>query len=199
VQSLHSPIGPVIFTLSQRHGSHQYLFVKVRPNDVAATISFLKEKVERFAPNNLFQYRFLDDAFNEQYANDERRGEIYRYFTVLAIFVSCLGLFGMASFSAEQRTREIGIRKILGASVGKIMALISKDFVVLLAVSNLIAWPVAYYLMNKLLKGYAYRTSLEWWMFAAAGASALVIALVTVCLKIVGAARANPADSLRYE
>jgi putative ABC transport system permease protein len=198
-QSLHSPIGPVIFTLSQRHGSHHYLFVKVRPHDVGATISFLKEKVQTFAPNDLFQYRFLDDAFNAQYANDERRGEIYGYFTVLAIFVSCLGLFGMASFSAEQRTREIGIRKILGASVGKIMTLISKDFVVLLAVSNLIAWPVAYYLMNKLLNGYAYRTSLEWWMFAAAGASALVIALATVWLKIVGAARANPADSLRYE
>ena len=198
-RSLHSPIGPVIFTLSQRHGSHQYLFVKVRPNDVGATISFLREKVETFAPNELFRYRFLNDAFNQQYANDERRGEIYEYFTVLAIFVSCLGLFGMASFSAEQRTREIGIRKILGASVGKIMALISKDFVILLAVSNLIAWPVAYFLMNKLLNGYAYRTSLEVWIFAAAGAAAVVIALATVCLKIVGAARANPADSLRYE
>ena len=198
-RSLHSPVDPVIFTLSQRHGSHQYVFVKIRPNDVAGTISFLKEKAEKFAPNNLFQHRFLDDAFNEQYANDERRGEIYTYFTILAIFVSCLGLFGMASFSAEQRRREIGIRKVIGASIGKVMALISKDFMILLAVSNLIAWPVAYILMGKLLNNYAYRTSLEVWIFAAAGAAVIVIALVTVWLRIVGAARANPADSLRYE
>jgi predicted permease len=197
--SLHEPIGPVFFTLSQRHGSHEYLFVKIRPDDVSRTIAFLKEKVGQFAPNNLFRYRFLDEAFNEQYASDERRGEIYKYFTILAVFVSCLGLFGMASFTAEQRTREIGIRKVLGASVAKIMALVSKDFVVLLAVSNLIAWPLAYYLMTRLLDNYAYRTSLEVWIFAAAGATAVVIALATVCIRIVGAARANPADSLRYE
>lgn len=197
--SLHSLIGSVFFTLSQRHGSHEHLFVKIRPNDIPGTIAYLKGKVEQFAPNGLFHYRFLDEAFNEQYANDERRGEIYKYFTFLAVFVSCLGLFGMASFSAEQRTREIGIRKVLGASIAKIMALISKDFVVLLAVSNVIAWPIAYLLMNKLLKNYAYRTHLTLWVFAVAGGAAVVIALATVCFKIVGTARANPVDSLRYE
>jgi ABC-type lipoprotein release transport system permease subunit len=197
--SLHNSIGPVIFTLSQRHGSHQFLFVKIRPTDVPGTIAFLREKVAQFGPNTLFEYRFLDDAFNEQYVNDERRGEIYRYFTVLAVFVSCLGLFGMASFSAEQRTREIGIRKVLGASSAKIITLISKDFMILLAIANVIAWPVAYYLMDKLLKNYAYRTGLAAWIFVAAGAAAVVIALATVCFRILGAARANPADSLRYE
>jgi putative ABC transport system permease protein len=197
--SLHNKIGPVIFTLSQRHGRHEHLFVKIRPDDVPGTIAFLKDKVEKFGPNTLFRYRFLDEAFNEQYASDERRGEIYKYFTILAVFVSCLGLFGMASFSAEQRTREIGIRKVLGASIRKIIILISKDFLVLLAVSNLIAWPLAYYLATRLLNNYAYRTSLEVWIFAAAGATAVLVALATVCLKIVGAARANPADSLRYE
>jgi putative ABC transport system permease protein len=197
--SLHNPMGPVIFTLSQRHGSHQFLFVKIRPNDLPGTIAFLKEKIGQFGPNTLFQYRFLDEAFNRQYANDERQGEIYKYFTILAIFVSCLGLFGMASFTVEQRTREIGIRKVLGASVAKIMALITKDFMVLLAVSNLIGWPVAYYLMDRLLENYAYRTSLAGWIFLAAGAMAVVIALATVCFRIVGAARANPSDSLRYE
>jgi putative ABC transport system permease protein len=197
--SLHSRIGPVFFTLSQRHGSREYLFVKIRPNDVPGTIAFLKEKVGQFAPNNLFQYRFLDEAFNEQYAGDKRRGEIYKYFTVLAVFISCLGLFGMASFTAEQRTREIGIRKVLGASLAKITTLISKDFMVLLVVSSVIAWPLGYYLMNKLLKGYAYRTGLALWMFVAASATAAVIALCTVCFKIIGAARANPADSLRHE
>ncbi|MDH4196375.1 MAG: ABC transporter permease, partial [Candidatus Aminicenantes bacterium] len=197
--SLHNVIGPVFFTLSQRHGRRAYLFVKIRPDDVPGTIAFLREKVAQFGPNTLFEYRFMDETFNEQYANDERRGEIYKYFTILAIFVSCLGLFGMASFSAEQRTREIGIRKVLGASVTKIIALISKDFVVLLAVSNLIAWPAAYYLMDRLLKSYAYRTGLAAWIFVAAGAGAALIALATVCFRIVRAAHANPVDSLRYE
>jgi putative ABC transport system permease protein len=197
--SLHSPIGPVFFTLSQRHGSHQYIFVKVRPNDVPATIAFLKSKVQQFGPNTLFEYQFLDDAFNKQYAGDERREEIYKYFTALAVFVSCLGLFGMASFTAEQRTREIGIRKVLGASVTKIITLISGDFLILLVVSNVIAWPLGYYVTDRLLKGYAYRTNLALWVFLAAGATAVVIALGTVCLKIFAAARANPTDSLRYE
>jgi putative ABC transport system permease protein len=197
--SLHSPIGPVFFTLSQRHGSHAYIFIKIRPNNVPAAIAFLKSEVQKFAPNGLFEYQFLDDAFNRQYANDERRGQIYKYFTALAVFVSCLGLFGMASFSAEQRTREIGIRKVLGASVPKIITLISKDFLILLAVANVIAWPLGYFLMDRMLKSYAYRTNLALWVFAAAGATAVAIALATVCLKIFGAARANPADSLRYE
>jgi len=197
--SLHNRIGPVVFTLSQRHGSHQFVFVKIRPNDIPKTIAFLQEKAESFAPNDLFQYRFLDEAFNRQYANDERRGEIYMYFTFLAIFVSCLGLFGMASFTAEQRTREIGIRKVLGASITNIITLISKDFLMLLVVSNVIAWPVAYYLMDKLLKNYAYRTGLALWVFAAAGMTAVMIALLTVLAKIVNAARSNPAESLKYE
>ena len=136
---------------------------------------------------------------NQQYDNDERRGEIYKYFTFLAIFVSCLGLFGMASFTAEQRTREIGIRKVLGASVAKIIALISKDFLILLFIANVIAWPLAYYFMDKLLNNYAYRTNLALWVFVVSGLTAVLIALLTVCLKIVRAARANPVDSLRYE
>jgi len=197
--SLHSEIGPVIFTLSQRHGSHSYIFVKISPNDISGTISYLEKKAGEFAPNNLFEYTFLDDEFNRQYGNDQRRGEIYKYFTFLAIFISCLGLFGMASFTAEQRTKEIGIRKVLGASLADIIALISKDFVVLLFVSNVIAWPIAYYLMNRLLNNYAYRTSIAVWVFIVAGMMAVFIALFTVCLKIVRAALSNPVNSLRYE
>jgi putative ABC transport system permease protein len=197
--SLHSEIEPVIFTLSQRHGSHAYIFVKIRPDDVPGTISYLEKKAAEFAPNNLFEYSFLDDEFNRQYGNDQRRGEIYRYFTILAIFVSCLGLFGMASFTAEQRTKEIGIRKVLGASITNIISLISKDFLALLLAANVIAWPVAYYLMDKMLNNYAYRTSIALWIFIVSSAIAVFIALLTVCVKILRVAHSNPVDSLRYE
>ncbi len=197
--SLHSEIGPVIFTLSQRHGSHSYIFVKIRPNDISGTIAYLEKKAAEFAPNNLFEYTFLDDEFNRQYGNDQRRGEIYKSFTFLAIFISCLGLFGMASFTAEQRTKEIGIRKVLGASMTNIIALISKGFLVLLFVSNALAWPIAYYLMNKLLNNYAYRASIAVWIFVVSGLAAVFIALFTVCIKIIRAALSNPVNSLRYE
>lgn len=197
--SLHNEIGPVIFTLSQRHGSHSYIFVKISPNDVPGTLSYLEKKAVEFAPNNLFEYTFLDDEFNRQYGNDQRRGEIYKSFTFLAIFISCLGLFGMASFAAEQRTKEIGIRKVLGASIANIVALISRDFLTLLFVSNVIAWPIAYYLIDRLLKSYAYRTSIAAWVFIVSGVAAVFIALLTVCIKIIKAALSNPVNSLRYE
>jgi putative ABC transport system permease protein len=197
--SLHNEIEPVIFTLSQRHGSHSFIFVKITPTDIPGTLAFLKNKAAQFAPNNLFEYRFLDDVFDSQYQSDERRGDIFKYFTILAIFISCLGLFGMASFTAEQRTKEIGIRKVLGASVSNIMGLISKEFLVLLCVSTVIAWPVAYYLMERLLRSYAYRTSLSLWIFIISGLTAVLVALLTVCVKIIRAARSNPVDCLRYE
>jgi putative ABC transport system permease protein len=197
--SLHSEIGPVIFTLSQRHGSHSYIFVKIRPNDIPGTLAFLEKKTVEFAPNNLFEYRFLDDVFNSQYSGDQRRGNIYKYFTILAIFISCLGLFGMASFTAEQRTKEIGIRKVLGASIANILMMISKNFLMLLLVSNVIAWPIAYFLMERLLNNYAYRTGIAAWIFIVSAVTAICVALLTVGIKIVRAAYANPVDSLRYE
>jgi len=197
--SLHNEIGPVVFTLSQRHGYHQFIFVKIRPDNVSGTIEFLEEKASEFAPNALFEYRFLDDVFESQYRSDRRRGSIYKYFSFLAVFISCLGLFGMASFTAEQRTKEIGIRKVLGASTSQIMALISKDFLLLLLVSNAVAWPAAYLLMTGMLNNYAYRTGIALWVFLSAGAAAMITALLTVCIKIMKAAHADPVDSLRYE
>jgi predicted permease len=197
--SLHNPIGPVVFSLSQRHGSHQFVFVKIRPDRISGTLRFLEDKMGEFAPNSLFEYQFLDAVFDSQYQSDRRRGSIYSYFTVLAIFISCLGLFGMASFTAEQRTKEIGIRKVLGASIANIMLLISREFLLLLAVSNLIAWPVAYILMDRMLNNYAYRTGIALWVFIASGSAVVLIALLTVCVKIARAARADPVESLRYE
>jgi ABC-type antimicrobial peptide transport system permease subunit len=197
--SLHTEIGPVVFTLSQRHGRYNYIFAKISSDDVPGTINFLKNKAMEFAPNNLFEYRFLDEAFDQQYRSDQRRGTIYKYFTILAIFISCLGLFGMASFTAEQRTKEIGIRKVLGASISNITLLISKDFIMLLLISNIIAWPIAYFVMQRMLSSYAYRTSIAAWIFLAAGVAAIFVALLTVGIKIIRAAAANPINSLRYE
>lgn len=198
-RSLHNEIGPIVFTLSKRHGSHNYIFVKIRPGDIPRTLEYLEKTVKRFAPNYLFEYTFLDDAFDRQYRGDRQRGEIYRYFTFLAIFISCLGLFGMASFISEQRTKEIGIRKVLGASIANIIMKISKDFVLLLAVSNIIAWPIAYFVMDRMLSNYAYRTNISVWILLISGMIATSIALLTVCVKIIKAALANPVDSLRYE
>lgn len=198
-RSLHNEIGPVVFTLSQRHGRHSYIFVKIKPEDVSGTLRYLKKTAARFAPNYLFEYTFLDDAFARQYRSDRQRGTIYKYFTLLAIFISCLGLFGMASFISEQRTKEIGIRKVLGATITNIVIKISRDFVILLVLANIIAWPIAYFVMSGMLDNYAYRTNIPAWVFLATGVTALFIALLTICAKIIKAALANPVDSLRYE
>lgn len=197
--SLHTEIGPVVFTLSQRHGRHSYIFVKVKPDDLSGTLAYLEQKTKEFAPNNLFEYSFLDEEFNQQYGDDMRRGEIYKYFTFLAIFVSCLGLFGMASFTAEQRTKEIGIRKVLGASIPNVFAMVSKEFLILLFIANGIAWPAAYYLMDRMLNNYAYRTNIALWIFIVSGIAVILIALLSVGIKILKAALSNPVNSLRYE
>jgi len=197
--SLHNEIGPVVFTLSQRHGSYRYIFVKLRPENVSASIKYLEQNASEFTPNGIFEYQFLDDAFDSQYRNDQRRGSIYKYFTFLAIFISCLGLFGMASFAAEQRTKEIGIRKVIGASVAQIIMLISRDFLKMLLISNLLAWPLAYYLMNGMLNNYAYRTGISVWVFVLSGAMVMGLALLSVGIKIVKAANTDPINSLRYE
>ena len=198
-QSLHNEIGPVVFTLSKRHGSHSYIFVKIRPNDVAGTLRSLEKTIKKFAPDQLFQYSFLDEDVNNQYTTDRQRGTIYKYFTILAILISCMGLFGMASFISEQRTKEIGIRKVLGASISNIIVKVSKDFVVLLVLSNVVAWPMGYFVLSGMLNNYAYRTNVPLWIFVLSGLFAVTIALLTICIKIVRAATANPADSLRYE
>ena len=198
-QSLHNEIGPVVFTLSQRHGLHSFIFVKIRPNDVAGTLVSLEKMTSKFAPNDLFRYSFLDDDVHNQYSNDRQRGTIYRYFSILAIFISCLGLFGMASFISEQRTKEIGIRKVLGASVTNIIGKVSKEFIFLLALSNVVAWPIAYFIMSGILNNYAYRTNFPIWIFVVSGMIAFTIAMLTIGFKIISAASANPADSLHYE
>jgi ABC-type antimicrobial peptide transport system permease subunit len=153
----------------------------------------------KFIPDQPFEYHFTDQDFARKFSEEERVGSLATVFAVLAIFISCLGLFGLASFMAEQRTKEIGIRKVLGASVFSLWRLLCKDFVLLVIISLLIASPAAYWFMHNWLQNYQYKTGLPWWLFAATGAAALLITLLTISLQSISAATENPVNSLRAE
>ena len=196
--SLHNNIRPIVFMLYQNLPYHYY-FIKIRPENTTRTIQFIRETMESMVPGFLFRYFFLDDRFREQYRGEDRIGNILETFSFLAIFISCLGILGLASFMAERRSREIAVRKILGASSGSIVASLSKEFLILVAIANLIAWPVAFFTMNAWIRNYAYHTRIGWAVFVLAGLTALAIALFTVSFQALKAARANPVESLRYE
>jgi ABC-type antimicrobial peptide transport system permease subunit len=141
----------------------------------------------------------LDEEFNRQYKNERRLGQIFNDFTFLAIFVSCLGLFGLASFTAEQKTKEIAVRKVLGASVTKIVGILSREFLILVGTANILALPLAYVLMSSWIRSYSYHTPIQIWIFLGAGLAALLIALLTVSYQSIKAASKNPIESLKYE
>lgn len=167
--------------------------------DLPKTIAAVESQWKSIIPNRPFSYYFLDEFFDKQYRSEDRFGRLFLNFAVLAIFISCLGLLGLASYSTMQRTKEIGIRKVLGASVGTIVNLLSKEFLVLVAISFLVAAPLAWYFMDKWLKGFAYQITISWWIFALAGILALFIALFTVSFQAIKAAVTNPVKSLRTE
>jgi putative ABC transport system permease protein len=173
--------------------------VKIRPESVSETIRSIDKIWKQMNPAYPFDYSFLDDSFDRMYRTEQRMGKIFFSFSLIAIFVACLGLFGLASFTTEQRTKEIGIRKVLGASVPNVVVLLSKEFTRWVILANVIAWPVAYYAMFTWLKNFAYRISLGVWVFVLSGLIALGIALLTVSVKSIKAATSNPIDSLRYE
>ncbi|MDH4197282.1 MAG: ABC transporter permease [Candidatus Aminicenantes bacterium] len=175
------------------------MFVRVRPENVARTMSRIEETWRRLVPGQPFEPVFLDQSFDDLYRSDRRRGVLFRDFAALAVFISCLGIFGLAAFTAEQRTKEIGVRKVLGASVGGVVTLLSREFVVLVTIANLIAWPAGYYLTNRLLRNYAYRTDVPLWIFLGAGILAYFVALLTVSYQAFKAARTEPINALRYE
>jgi ABC-type antimicrobial peptide transport system permease subunit len=159
----------------------------------------VKETWREIFPRYPAEYRFFDEDFDEMYRKDERMGTILKVFSAMAVLIACLGLFGLASYTAEQRTKEIGVRKVLGASSPGIVLLLSKEFAKWVLAANVFAWPVAYFLMRNWLKGFAYRTEIAWWLFAAAGAGALAVALVTVGFQAVRAAQTVPVRALKYE
>jgi putative ABC transport system permease protein len=195
--SLHQEIQPLVIRLTEDLAP--YLSLKISTENIPRTIGFLKEKWKKFAPNTPFEYFFLDDDFEKMYRAEMRLGKIFASFTVLAVFIACLGLFGLASFTSEQRTKEIGVRKVLGASVSDIVVLLSKEFSKWVLIASLIAWPVAYYTVSQWLQSFSYRISIGIWIFLLSTLLALFMAMATVSFKAVKAAIANPVDALRYE
>jgi len=174
--------------------------IRLNPQlSASEAISRIQPIFRKLNPSSPFEYKFVDDEYAHKFAAEQRIGTLAATFTLLAIFICCLGIFGMASFVAEQRTKEIGVRKVLGASVFNLWQLLSKDFVMMVLISFLIATPIAYYFMHNWLQNYQYRTNLSWWIFAAAGCGALLITLLTVSFQAIKAAVANPVDSLRTE
>ena len=175
------------------------MFVKVRGVDLINTISYIEETSKEFAADYPFDYSFLDERINMIYASVMHVGSVINSFAFLAIFISCLGLLGLAYFISEQRTKEIGVRKVFGASLPGIVFLMSKDFVKRVLIANIIAWPVAYYACTKFLESFAYKTPISANMFIYSAVIALAIALITIGVQAIKAAVANPVDSLKYE
>jgi putative ABC transport system permease protein len=181
------------------YSTNSEISVKLTPGDLSGTIQQIKKKYEAFFPGNLFDYNFLDETFNKQYENEQLFKKAFGIFAGLAIFVACLGLLGLTMFATIQRTKEIGVRKVLGASVSNIVVLLSKNFLKLILLSTIVAFPVAWWAMHLWLQDFAYRVNIGWWIFILAGASALLIALTTISFQAIKAAIANPIKSLRTE
>jgi putative ABC transport system permease protein len=200
-ESLKSSVLPVIFNPVKASDINliKYFSIKTGGQNIKEAISQIHNKWADVFPDQPFKYKFLDEVFNSQYKTDEQFGKVFGLFTFLAIFISCLGLFGLASFTNIQRTKEIGIRKVVGASLQNIVFLLIKDFTRWVLLANIVAWPVAYYLMNSWLKDFAYRTTVTIWVFLISGSLALIIALLTVSIHAIKAATANPVKSLKYE
>ena len=194
--SLRDVVTPLALFLGKDNGN---ISVRISSGDIPNTVAQIKNKWKAMAPSQPFDYSFMDDDFNKLYTTEQRTGNIFITFAVLAILIACLGLFGLVTYAAEQRIREIGIRKVLGASVSNIAGMLSTDFLQLVIISATIAFPLAWWVMNKWLQGFAYRVTISWWVFAIAGVLALLIALITVSFQAIKAAIANPVKSLRTE
>lgn len=194
-KSLHEAISPLYMTLQPEGG----LIFKIKTTDIAGLLATMKKNWDTYNTGEPFTYDFMDDLFNKTYSTEQKTGSILNIFSVLIILVASLGLFGLVTYTAEQRTKEIGIRKVLGASVSQVTQMLSKEFLKLVLIASLIAFPVAWWAMNKWLQSFAYRISISWWIFLVAGFGALLIALITVSFQAIKAAIANPVKSLRTE
>ena len=196
-RSLHETIDPMLMFIVE--GNFQLFSARIRPDNVGPTLAHLRETWSRFAPERPFVYSFLDESFARQYEADAQFGKVFGYFALLAVVIACLGLFGLASFTAERRTKEIGVRKVLGASIASIVLLLSKDFTRLVLIALVLAAPLAYLAMTRWLEAFAYRVEISWPIFLMAGLIALLIALLTVSYQAARAALADPVKALRYE
>lgn len=197
MSSLHSLIMPLL--VNNESDDWDNIVVRINPNNVGGTIDSLRSKWEELFPNQTFDYSFLDDSLAKMYESEGRLSQIFSSFTLFAIFIACLGLFGMASFTAEQRTKEIGIRKVMGASVSGIVVLLAKDFLKLVLLANIIAWPIAYLAMKEWTKGFSYQAGIGIEMFLITAVLAAVIALLTVSFQSIKAALSHPINAIKYE
>ena len=195
--SMRSKIAPIALTIDP--SQYDFISVKIQSEDIAKTLSFIEETWKAFAPSFPFDYYFMDNQFDSFYRFEQRLGKIFTYCSLLAIFISCLGIFGLISFAVEQRTKEIGIRKVLGASIFSVVVILIKEFIKWVLIANVIAWPIAYFAMNQWLQQFAYRTSPGLSSFLISTIAAIVIAIVTVSWQAIKAAVANPVDALKYE
>jgi putative ABC transport system permease protein len=197
MESPFAPVKPTVFFL---FGSPNWINIKLNPHvSSVAALPAIEDVFRKLVPAAPFEYKFADEEYDAKFRTEERIGKLAGFFAVLAVLISCLGLFGLASFTAEQRTKEIGIRKVLGASVAALWRMLSKDFVWLVAVASLIAVPLAWYSMSEWLENYQYRTEISWWIFVLAGAGALALTLVTVSYQAIKAAWVDPVKSLKSE
>lgn len=200
VESPYEPVRPAVWHVMKSDEQGNVIIIRLNPNMGSyEAISKVEGVFRKFNPASPFEYKFVDENYARKFGDEERVGKLASFFAILAVLISCLGIFGLASFVAEQRTKEIGVRKVLGASVFNLWRMLSKDFVVLVVISFLIAMPLSFYFMNEWLGKYEYRTGIAWWIFAVSGLGALVITLGTVSYQSIKAAMANPVKSLRTE
>jgi ABC-type antimicrobial peptide transport system permease subunit len=198
MESPYTPVKPTVFFLDYEWAN--VITMRTKPTlPIRAALAKIEPVFRKYNPGSPFDYKFTDEEYAHKFDDEARMGNLATFFAVLAIFISCLGLFGLASFVAEQRTKEIGVRKVLGASVFNLWKMMSKDFVSLVIISCIIAVPVAWYFLHQWLQKYEYRTEISWWIFAVAGMGALMITLLTVSFQAIKAAMANPVRSLRTE
>ncbi len=194
---LHNIIEPIAMLVIPKY--LQYAYIRMHPQDISSTIAFIKKSWAKVYPDSMFEYKFLDDDFDTMYRTEQRMSKILNCFSIFAILVACLGLFGLATFAAEKRSKEVGIRKVLGASALNIAIMLFKDFTKWVMLANLIAWPIAYLALNRWLQNFAYRTSINIWPFLVAAILAFLATFLTVSYQSIKSATANPVDSLRYE
>jgi len=196
-ESLHSPIIPMALSIDPN--GYGQACIRISGQNVSETLVFLETKWKEIYPEYPFEYSFLDERLQNLYSSESSIGKLVTVFTGLALFISCLGIFGLSSYTAERRKKEIGIRRVLGASVANIFKYISREFVILVLIANVIIWPLAYFIINRWLQQFAFRIDIGWWTFILSGLAVLVVSLVTVSWQILRAATSNPVDSLRYE
>ena len=200
-QSLHQEIRPFVLMPIENIQQYMsnYMCIKLQSDNIPRSLKLIENKIKEFVPDDPFIYQFLDEKIDSLYRTEQLTGKLTRYITFLAIFISCLGLLGLASFSVERRTKEIGVRKVLGASISKIILLLIKDFSRWIFLANIIAWPIAWLAMNRWLQNFAYRTEIDIWIFIFSASLAFIIALLIISYQSIKAALANPVESLRYE